>query len=1772
MVVKRTPWSSTTTVKNLKQPTVIKPAGTVVPKAEQVNPEDPFEKFRGNKASLDKAVQNTIDRIMTDKSLLAQPKAEKEQMVQQVLDIAYRGATKPDKPSGLFGVVKGIAGRVLAGPALAGLSGYEKVAGPVRRTIQSAVVETLDSVITAANMVNPVESTRFKGDFTPRFSDFGRQIADEDWGIYKDNGSEYRFKQSKLNAVAQFGTDVATDPSTYVGVGATANLGKAGRMALATRVTDNAIVAKYPELASLGLDGLNDLANKIVRYGAAAIPTTVRKGEGIQMGLRYAGTVVPKTEFLEQAFAKSAGRLRAGIGDVVYNPNVASKVGAAGRLITPRSQRRLVAAGAGRRALVGNVRDELALWTATKYMKGSTAVAYQAAVQNVVGFAQRQNELAGRGIKGKLSSVYDAEAMNLYRYIEMSPTELASQPITPELKQLASDVKNWQDSLRVTTNKTIRQFGDDFSTNVRQIGFIDDYIHHQMTREAKEWLNSEAGRRFLNSQNGIRSVDVMSKDITNPQSPLMFRKLRGQFVDDTGKVVTEQFFGRDVVSGTIDEINDIFRTATGRDFNWFETDFAKIADSYAYSMAKAQGRAAYARRLMDFGHDDLIKPLIQKAIPDEELVAQLTEVHGRTMLVREKLRARIASNLVSAKSYAETAKNFAAQFLKGELKTAKVTQQQYDDLVKRLDEAVVKLSAAHATATGKEAAMRGDFGQMHQVLMDEITRLRGAINDPDRFAAAEELKAIYMQIFPNHNPTLLDSKSPEWIAEKILHANGVPATREVKVINKRLRELRNQIDELPDGAQYDEIRQSLESDYYTLENQEQAFSTLGQIRMDANYSDGFMYGFVDDLVPLPEEELYKVFRTSPERFVGEGFREMPEAVAVHAVPSQALIDMRVPADFRRVMSDEGIISGLADELYRRGFLLESEGLREQGALFFRTGAFDPQWEEAYPEMANLIATIKMYGASEGSELLSDVTITSALYDIEEALRAALPVEDYQDIDLFAREAMNTALGRINATSSDRAGILIPQGWWDDLNEAVSDYVVMVDPSFKTPKPDLNPNSEAQFVNGNEFVTNSMDNLFEEQSLQASLAKTGKEEEIIQLENQMVLRSELKGEAKSLAGKKGGLTRAAKARVTKTEQALETLRRTDSIEIMQGGKKITVTREQAQRALVRQEKKLVNAYQALQKEIDAVYVRAGVPREGTTGGGLINKITDIKERLPMLFNQAEVLRTWSETTGVTLAKDIQDMRQLLVSAPPKGAAGGESAAWVRKVDRTLQAIGGFQDPATAKAYERVTTLLHADEAQLAMLEAVSIPMIEQDLYLATAGALGPKIIDTVEQGWSEIYGLGVQIPDELLDVWRPNLNRLNDKTVAGQLKKAYFEAMNFFKVYATSTVGFFVRNAMSATFMNYVAGVSTDNILLGFRAARAIQNGTWEDFLKKQTPELASQLEAAYRATQATGRGVSDMLSGVAIRGKGTERIINNRYTRFFQRRNEGVELGVRLPMALDSIKRGQTMDQAIARVTRYHFDYSDLSELDEMAKALVPFWIWTSRNVPLQIVEQWTNPRAYTIYEEIKQTSPVDDKIIMPKWIADWEPMALGGVNRENGQWVLTPDVPVNQLDKQLQNLVNPKRLVGQMAPVVKVPIELIAGKQLGIDVGPFKDKLQPAQGLDAVIARLASIAGGENLAKQDPVTGEWLINERVPYIVQNALPFLGQLNRVTGGATGGKPSYGERQLGNIANWFGVPTRYVGPQQQASEAVGRSIEIGDLISQWIEQGKLIKKK
>ena len=491
----------------------------------------------------------------------------------------------------------------------------------------------------------------------------------------------------------------------------------------------------------------------------------------------------------------------------------------------------------------------------------------------------------------------------------------------------------------------------------------------------------------------------------------------------------------------------------------------------------------------------------------------------------------------------------------------------------------------------------------------------------------------------------------------------------------------------------------------------------------------------------------------------------------------------------------------------------------------------------------------------------------------------------------------------------------------------------------------------------------------------------------------------------------------------------------------------------------------------------------------------------------------------------------------------------------------------------RAYERVTTLLHADEAQLAVLEGVSIPNIERQLDLMNKGLVGNMVDDTLE-GWEALTGLGAQMPEDLLALWKPNLERLRNPRDRNLFLRGYDQSVRFFKTYATSTVGFFVRNGMSATFMNWVAGVDGQTMIDGFRAARAIGQGpeAWSKFLNKLSPEDRAIYQRAWQAAEATGRGSMDELSSVSTRGILGGRSTNNAYTRFYRRKNELVERAVRFPMALDSLKKGQTFDEAVARVTRYHFDYSDLSEFDEVARKFIPFWIWTSRNVPLQLVERLVHPSAYAVYRRLKESSPVSDDIVMPKWLDDLGPMGVGGVNSEGGQWVVTPDLPMIRLENQIEQLTNPSKIIGQFSPVLKLPFELAAGKQLGIDVGPFKDRPQPVQGFDKrVLYPLARFLGGDAWTGVDPETGEVLLDERLPYVAQNAWPVLAQMNRITGGATGGKLSYEERQLGNIFNWFGIPFRYVGPRQQESEAFGRVMNTTDFLSDLQKRGLLTPK-
>lgn len=1821
MVVLKNPLLFDKALLNKKPLAVVKPIGKTI---GNTTPPEPSP--TANRDEL-KATETTgIQRIMNDPLLSA---GQKKSRVKDLLNITKGGEDKPaNGGGGILGAVKGVGKFALGGLAKAtqvpvlkqtfeGLGYYNRfVQATAQTTVQVGAryaagpyIALNDALGFDSRIEDLKKQQKWLNENRPTFRSIGKNITNKEYSLFGTDPTNNFISTGNdtLDKLTQFGVSVAIDPLTRLGVGAHANLGYGGKAGLVADMSTAQMIAKYPILAEAGV------VDKILRLGAAGIPRVVREGEGIALGLRYAKVIIPKTEALEIGFANTFGRARAAIGDVVYStaakklPVVGTVASGVGKITTPKSLKGLRDAGGGRRGLLGieAIQKEMLEFSANRFAKGEFATASAKANMDLIPLIKRQRELAGMGLKNRIKGVApvirDKEAQNLYRYVEMSEADLVLQPITEELKQLARDTKVWQSNVRDSVNQMYVKFGEDFSVNVREIGFIDDYIFHKMDKVAKEWMRSELGVKAIKDGTLFKSADLAVKDLVDPTGPMMFRKLRAPYTDpDTGVRVVAEFLGVPLDTAemaTIDGLNAISRSKLG--FNWFDTDFASIMESYSFSMAKARSRQAFARRAMDYG-EDFIKPLLPTMIPDSGLVVKMEEALSLVTGIQSKLRNRISVNKQLTKDYVKSTTDSARRFLNGEYKRKALTTAEIGSLYRKLDELTFKLTEANRVAGTMTATARGEFATVHSSMLDEVANLRAALDNPDRYAAVQELRAIYTKMYPNHNPKLIDLKSPEWLAEKILNGRGVPAAREIRSINAQMKKLRETIDATPEGAEYDAVRANLESDFYDLEATERSFSILADVRAEATYaSDGLIYGSAEDLIPLPAEAGdFKIFRTKP---VDDAFDSSTSSVAMHAPttirtetgPSN-VIDLREGPAFSGFFRHDGIIEGIADGLEKRGVLEQANQLRQAAKHLNDTGSLGPfaVLDQTMPEVAELVRTVHNHGVSAGYEMTEDA-ILDALTDVDDLVKLlGQSLDEASDeIDVFAREIMDNALGHYakNNMQLGEAGLVVPQRWIDEGVEGLEgEFAILMPNEFTIPSaqrvPTTNSAARVQQVTGNKFVADIRLGVHEQASLDASLAKSLKEEEIIQLENSQIVSAEARAEIKKLAGQKGGLTRAQNARAARAEAAREQLMLTNSVDIELNGVKQTVTREQAQKALTSRQVKLENAYVQLDKRIDAIYVRNGVPRSGSRGGAGADAVTNYRNRIAMLMDDAKVLKTWSSTTAQVLKRDIDDMRVLLSSLPRDSATAGEASAWVRRVDATLNSLGGIQDPAIRSAYERVTTLLHADEAQLARLEAVALPAVEMALKDAKSGWLG-RMVETTEKGWEEIAGLGVQMPEELLAHWKPNLARMKKPEGMQELYEAYKITTSFFKVYATSTVGFFTRNGLSASFANLVDGVKVRNIRDGFDAARAIGKGAdgsghwwqhknWEEFLVSKGAER-ELYETAWKATETSGRGIADDFGGLRVSQTRTQKLTNNPYTRAFQQKNEFVERAVRMPMALDSLRAGKTFDQTVSRLVRNHFDYSDLSPLDEAAKQLIPFWIWTSRNVPLQVVQQWANPAAYNVYNKFAEANPVSGDVLMPKWIADWNPLALGGVNGEGGQWVVTPDLPMVRLEQQVKQIGTVKGLLGQLSPIIKVPLEFVAGKQLGIDVGPFQELKQTtegAAGLDKyLLAPLAKVMGGDAWVKTN-AKGETILDPRVAYAFQNAMPVLAQLNRVTGGATGGKSSYKERQLGNIANWFGIPVRYVGPEQQESEAVNRQFEVAAMFQDLVNSGEILSAK
>ena len=1576
------------------------------------------------------------------------------------------------------------------------------------------------------------EFAKERGDtLKPSFTDFINQAKDPDWNFRKSVYSQFlsEGKGGRGGRTAGFitdlGVELASDPLSYVtGVGEVKYIGKAGRYLLAEKMLTKEMLAKYPQLAGK--------ANDILRYGVWALPKEVRLAEGINTGIRLAGTPIKATEAVGDFVGPRISQARAKVWDAVQ------KLSLNHGFVVRESAKGLQEAGisATLRGVTYKMSEQEALqqvasWSARQYSRGDTAAAYAAAVD---GIRQTIDEAKANGVDQNLAEVLDKVRNRPWQASQYTDTEW----------RLAQQLGEWQDKLYAQVEERYRQFGIDFDADVDPFSWVENYVHHRISRDARNWIRDNEGF----SSGTFRTADLNMDDIMNLGQPLRFRKLKAG----------ETFMGEELKYGDISEINEIFKRQTNTDIDFFETSGSAVADAYAYSMSKQLGREAFTRRMMAYGNDAAQK-MIRTEVPDQELADGLRQGLRELQAARKEMVAAARLKMNTIGETLDSAVKAAERTVKDQVSEFGMKAQQSVRLANKLRAIEERLSLLRQQAQNIDITARGSFDTQHAVLLSEVRGMRLAIENANTEEATLRmvLQNAYSQMYPAARRIPDDIQV---LADRIMAAKGAPSSREVRRINKRLVEIRRALDEgVADPA--------LVAEEGRLKDLMNGYRVASEFRATQDYApdNAFLYISRGGMDTDPFMKPFNLLESNPNML------QRDDIVGVRVLPNSRVLDSRTDIGVEQIFGAETFGGEFVTQLDAAN--IDSSIFRNALDELLEEGVVDPGLEEAYPEIADIMYNLMFNSSRQIMPMGSPDVINSIYDDLVNAATGLALRSGLANADQVGKTLIDSTLGQVARLAQDEDvadGLLLPARLFNDAAEA-DDVVVVVAPDFRV-APSRSVTADVQDANS-PLLRSILDSDF----TAASEGTAGRLAEISG-RNTAVSRQQqaLREELKKLSAQKGGLTAQTKRRQRTAEQAAAEYERLRNGEftVTIGGKKVKLTRANLEKQLeksLRQENRL---RENLEREISG-RVRGLRSMQDETAGQLQRTLLSTGERLMATLNEVRLMEAWDAGVGARIRSEIQYYGELLATMPAVDEAGVASREWVRKVQDTLNTsqILNQADPKVARAYDMLTDLLHFDEIGLAQLDDV-ITKQTGELAMAELGMLGPKVMYDTLAGWEKIAGLGIQMPEEVLTVFKPNLQKLiTNKAEQGKFKDGVEWMNRMFKTYAIGSVGFVVRNSYSALFMNAVAGVDGTALRDGAKAMyyyRKYGAAQWLNKLGITDPAERAIYETALKARQATGRGMYSDIAEPAIKGTKGEKVINNFYTRFIRRSNEAVEDAVRFPMALDTIRKTGDFAEAVQRINRYHFDYSDLSELDRKALNFVPFWIWTTRNIPTQLANQFMRPQAYAVWENIQESLPIDGDLALPGWMQDYEPLgvvALGGPSSV----VLRPDLPHQRLGTALESITNPKKLAGMMYPLYKVPIEMLAGKQLGIDTGPFPE-FQEAKGIDRalaeILARTPGLTGETRKGRNKPRE----ISGRASYAAGQFLPLIANLQRLSGGALGGKESYGKRTLSAWLNFFGIPYEQVGETQERAERLRRQFDIRDAVNEMVKLGFIPEQK
>lgn len=573
-------------------------------------------------------------------------------------------------------------------------------------------------------------------------------------------------------------------------------------------------------------------------------------------------------------------------------------------------------------------------------------------------------------------------------------------------------------------------------------------------------------------------------------------------------------------------------------------------------------------------------------------------------------------------------------------------------------------------------------------------------------------------------------------------------------------------------------------------------------------------------------------------------------------------------------------------------------------------------------------------------------------------------------------------------------------------------------------------------------------------------------------------------------------------------------------------------------------------------------------------------SDVRVRMAVLSGTPE--QFWAELADQRIVANnirtqIDEINNLLNTKPPKeimdilkkmskGRKGSDEVArnamesfkvWRSEAETIYRALAdGPDDPvvrafaASSMADGELIALELEHGYRLAQLATASVPTMRTVVIEPLAEGYERAAREAgLLAGTSPLKGdprmLGLRGDSEAVELLQ-NIARINQPGVVGDMARFMRGYTGFFRSYATLSPGFHVRNSISNVFSMFAGGAEIKNMREGFRLWRLMDDhigrgGTLDSWVASLPAEQQEYARKAARIVLGLGGGkTEDALEGFVRSGVGVLR--DNRAIRTSRKVGHKAEGSARFMMAYDSLVKGMDENVAFNRTRRYMIDYNEKTLLDETMRDIIPFWTWMSRNLPLQIVNRWANPKPYIFYQRAYNNFNQEDRNT-PAWLRKEQAINLGG-----GKY-LNPDLPFTGINEQIQGLTNPQQLMGYVNPGLRVPLEMMAGKSFFS--GQELDGYVPLQGkMKALLPVFAASGSVEYNSKGEP-----MVRKKAMYAVMNTVPFLQRMDKLFPSANAD-----DAKMQNAVNTFlGVPVREVNQGMVDSEKYRRLAELQALM-------------